>query len=303
MYFKQKFEPKKGVIHGAGQEGTPFNYPVDFKDYWDSVGENKPLLFMTYIQLKWINKKWFELTKKQVKYFPNIILQIGLSISDTHSGEPEKHYEQDVLSGKFDKNIQEFCQEVKKLKSPVFVRLGYEFNGLSWYGYQPNSFVKAWRYVIDKVKKDNVNNVAWVWHYSPEGEKNYMDYYPGDDYVNWWGTTLFFMREIEKSKKFLKDAENHKKPVMICESSAVNVTTLKGEDSWREWFKPYFNYIKTNPIIKAFCYINGNWAEKEKIWKEWGECRISKNKTVMSKYKKELENKIYIHNKDYKKIK
>ena len=297
MDFKQKYEPiGNKVIHGAGQEGDPFKYADDFKNYWDSSVNNKPILFITYIQLKYVNKKWFELIKKQIKDFPNVLLQIGLSMSDTHSGEPEKHYEQDVPRGKYNQNIIEFCKGIKALGVPCFVRPGYEFNGLSWYGYKPKSFVEAWKYLIDKARNSGVENVAWVWHYAPMGEPNYLDYYPGDEYVDWWATTIFSPKHLDGNKRFIRDAGKHRKPVMIAESSARGIGTIEGKESWDKWFKPYFEWIRNNPIVKAFCYINWDWSTKQEIWKDWGNCIISENKLVKERYLQELENNIYINN-------
>ncbi|MDD3985644.1 MAG: glycosyl hydrolase [Methanobacterium sp.] len=305
MDFKQKFEPKGNkVIHGAGQDDNPFNYPNDFKNYWE-ISDKKPLLFMTYIQLKYVNSKWFDLIKKNTKDFKNIILQIGLSMSDTCSGEPEKHYENEVYSKKYDDNINAFFEGVKNLGIPCFVRLGYEFNGLSWYGYNPSSFVKSWVYIIKKSRDAKVKNIAWIWHYAPEGVQNYMDYYPGDEYVDWWGVTFFLPNDIKNNNIFIKDAKFHKKPVMICESSARGIGVNESKKSWNNWFKIYFEWIKNNPIIKGFCYINWDWSKKQEIWKDWGNCVISNNEYVKKKYVKELEKKKYIHNinsKDFLKI-
>ena len=239
MDFKQRFEPKGNkVIHGAGQQS-----PEDYRNYWKTVGKYKPLLYMTYVQIKWPDEKWFRIIRNEIKEFPNVLFQIGLSMSDTPSGEPEKHYEHEVAEGKYDDKIDNFCKGIKSLKVPVFVRPAYEFNGLSWYGYKPKTFIKAWKHLIDKAREHKVNNVAWIWHYAPEGVKNYMDYYPGDDYVDWWGISLFKVEDIKDpyTKKFLQDAKKHKKPVIIAESSARGVGVLKGEESWNKWFKPYYH--------------------------------------------------------------
>jgi len=289
---KNKFEPKDNkILHGAGQDFKAF------KNYGNSVENYKPKLYMTYVQIKWLNTNWFKNLKKEIKNFPGVWLQIGLSMTDTHSGEPEKHYEDKVAEGEYDKKIDLFLEEIKKLKIPCFVRLGYEFNGLSWYGYQPKTFVKAWKHVINKARKNKLNNVAWVWHYAASGEKNYVDYYPGDNYVDWWAITIFSIDDLKKVKLFIKDAKKHKKPIMIAESSAQYIGTKNGQESWNKWFKPFFNFIDKTSEIKAFCYINWNWAEKYKLWKKWGDCRIEENEIVKKKYIKELSKKKYIHNK------
>lgn len=293
MDFNQKFEPKGNkVIHGAGQQ-----FPKDFRDYWNAVGEYKPLLYMTYIEIKWPDENWFKIIKKEIKEFPNVMLQIGLSMTNEVEEGPQSHYEHDVATGKYDSKIDDFCKGIKGLGIPTFVRLGYEFNGLSWNGYLPKTYIKAWKHFVDRIRKNNINNIAIVWCYCPEGEKNYQDYYPGDNYVDWWAIDIFSSDYFKDpfTEKFMQDAEKHKKPVMIGESSARYVGTLDGQKSWDNWFKPYFEWIENHPIVKAFCYINWNWS-KHKHWKNWGDCRISRNEIVKKKYLEEISKPKYIHN-------
>jgi beta-mannanase len=295
MDFNQKFEPKGNkIIHGAGQQ-----FILDYKNYWNNVDDKKPILFMTYIDLKKINIKWCKRIETELEIFPNIIPQIAISMNAT-SGDSRKHYENRVCEGIYDSKIELFCKFIKKLKIPCFVRLGYEFNGTTWTGYIPNTYKLAWKRIVDIFRKNKTNNVAWIWHYAPEGVANYMEYYPGDDYVDWWGISLFGLNDLKNKNNlnFLNDAKKHKKPVMIAESSARGVGVLEGKKSWNAWFKPFFDIIEKNPVIKAFCYINWNWADygNKGNWSDWGDCRISKNKIIKKNYIKELSKSKYIHN-------
>lgn len=292
MNFKQKFEPKEDrIIHGAGQL-----FPDDFRDYWQAVGENKPLLYMTYTGLRGVEEGWFSSIKKEIEEFPNVLFQIGLSMTKEKEGSPF-HYEGEVAAGKYDENINKFCRGVKELNLPVFVRLGYEFNGLYWNGYLPKTYIEAWRHIAGIIRKNGVDNLAMVWCYSPDGEENYLDYYPGDDDVDWWGIDVFSAKQLKYkvTDKFMQDAAKHRKPVMIGESSARYVGTLAGQKSWDRWFKPFFTWIEQNPVIKAFCYINWNWA-KHKQWEKWGDCRISQNEIVRRNYIEEMKKPKYVHN-------
>lgn len=120
--------------------------------------------------------------------------------------------------------------------------------------------------------------------------------------VDWIGNDLFGTRHFKNNcdpitERLMVFAENHKKPIMIGESTAAKVGTLKGEESWREWFKPYFEWIEKHPNVKAFCYVNWNWAVD---WKqpEWGDCRIEDNEMVKSNYIQELSKDKYLHYSD-----
>ncbi|MBU0907684.1 MAG: hypothetical protein KKD18_04805 [Nanoarchaeota archaeon] len=80
---------------------------------------------------------------------------------------------------------------------------------------------------------------------------------------------------------------------MVGESSAIKIG-IENQRIWKEWFIPYFKFIKSNPQIKAFCYINWDWG---KDWKtpRWMNARIEENEYVRKKYIKELSKKRYVH--------
>ncbi len=60
----------------------------------------------------------------------------------------------------------------------------------------PETFKKAYRHVVDRVRARGARNVIWVFHvmnYSiPQEEWNEMaQYYPGSDYVDWVGLSVY----------------------------------------------------------------------------------------------------------------
>ena len=288
--FNQKFEPKGNkVIHGAGQSLEAFS------KYWDAVGDYKPVIYMTYAKIPKISK-WVNKIKIESKRFPNLMLQIGLKLLDSKGNDKTE----DILSGGYDKDLADFLKTIKEFKDPTFIRIGYEFDKEG--KYNPLKFVKSWRYIVNMFREAKINNIATVWCACPyNGTEPVEPYYPGDDYVDWFGIDVFSARHFKDSsyepvENFLKLAKKHKKPVMVGESSPARTGVDKGKESWDEWFKPYFKWINNHPIIKAFCYINWDWG---KDWKqpEWLNGRIEENEEVRKRYIKELSKPIYIHNK------
>ena len=293
MDFKQKFEPESGrILHGAGQS------PEQFKRYSKAVGKYKPLIYMLYIRINEIKEKFQDKVNEAKKISPNLMLQIGLNLKAREIGEQCKQ----IIKGEHDKELLYFIKIIKDYKNPVFLRIGYEFNNPT-HNYNPKEFILAWRYIVNLFRKNNCDNVAFVWcactAFNREN-KEIMEFYPGDEYVDWFGNNLFgaqhFKYNLSKvTEDFAKESENHRKPLIIGESSPARMGVDKGKESWNEWFKPYFKWIKDHPVVKAFCYINWDWG---KDWKmpEWLNGRIEENEEVRKLYVKELSNKKYLHN-------
>lgn len=285
--FKQKLEPKgRKVLHGAGQS------PDTFARYWNAVEDRKPRIYMTYIKLQHLDN-WIVEISKEMKKYPKVALQIGLNFKIDHKdGCP------DIAEGKHDTSLKKLASTLKKLKRDTFIRLGYEFDAAG--KYNPEDYAAAFRHVVDLLKEEKLANFAAVWCSCPyPGTEEFESYYPGDDYVDWFGIDLFgaqlFGEKVyEPIERFLEMAVEHQKPVMIGESSAIKIGIENGEKIWKEWFVPYFNLIKKHPEIKAFCYINWDWG---KDWKtpRWMNSRIEENEEVRRRYVKELNNQIYIH--------
>jgi hypothetical protein len=296
-FYNALLEPKQGVLHGAGQDS------IGFMEYMEAVEtKNQPVIYMTYVGL--LNKErltnYGERLTIMLQHLPqDVIPQIGLSFvagKDDGTGQDKA-----VAEGLYDENIQLLIEAFKKFNRPAFIRIGYEFEG-HWNGYTPEYYKQTYIKIANAIKEAQLN-VATVWC-AAGGQLEHsqlMEYYPGDEWVDWWGIDIFSPHEmtIPTLFEFLADADKHKKPVMIGESTPRYVGVTDGEKSWELWFQPYFNLIYQNPQIKAFCYINWDWEYwSNKIgfqWHDWKDARIQLNEVVKEKYKEELKNKFFIH--------
>jgi hypothetical protein len=226
-----------------------------------------------------------------------ILLQFGLDLSKGWSG---KAVDRKVADGKYDANVQGFCAVLRYLDRPAYIRIGYEFNGPGNH-YHSKSYVAAFRRMAPVLRNCGVP-VALVWDLSPAVESgsspNYMAYYPGDQFVDWWGINLLadasanFDFTSRTGLRFLADAESHGKPVMIGEATAVGVGAERGNSSWETWFQPYFNYIYSHPGIKMFTYLNDDFSKT--AWPTWGNCTIPADSVVAQNFHDELQNPRYI---------
>ncbi len=302
-FYNALYEPKEGILHGAGQDIIAFN------DYATTVGSGQhPIIYMSYVGLTRSKEQiiaWGDQLKEDLNKLPKDIMpQIGLNMTggrDNGSGKVAS-----VASGEFDSQITAFVQAIKKLDRKTFVRIGYEFEG-AWNGYEPQAYVDSFIKITTQLHKENTN-AATVWC-SGGGSANFMpweklvQYYPGDQWVDWWGIDIFSPEEISDKRltAFFKKANEYKKPIMIGETTPRHVGTLDGIVSWNKWFKPFFGLVYENPEIKAICYINWDWVYWSKKlgfqWEDWKDGRIEKNETISAAYIQELKKPIFIHSK------
>ncbi len=293
-YFGARLEPTDGrMISGAGQT------PEGFKDYYDSIGTNKPVMYMAYRNLNRADTPdWFAKLKAELEKYPQTFLipQIGLGMN--RSGKNPKHYADRVAAGEFDAQLDQFCAGLKDLGRPAFIRIGFEFNG-QWNGYEPESYKAAFRYVTGKIRKAGLENVATVWCLGGAGSMDYMPFYPGDDVVDWWAVDLFSAGIMSKKgiQEFMAASLEHRRPVMIGESSPKGMRIAEGSKVWDEWFIPYFQFIRRHENVKAFCYINQDW-EATGMWKGWGDSRLSQDAETLKKFQEQIGASMFLHGAD-----
>jgi hypothetical protein len=300
--FGARLEPHNRIILGAGQDADGFD---SYRRLFDD--QHQPLLFMTYVGLckpvaaitAWGTQVQYELARL-APY--RMVPQVGLNLTggkDDGSGEDAA-----IAAGRYDMQIAAFADAVSSLKRPVFLRIGYEFEG-SWNNYHPSSFVQAW-HRITKGLRDRGVPFATVWCAAGASAgwlppEQLMKFYPGDDWVDWWGVDIFSEDEFTRPqlKAFLDAARLHQKPVMIGESTPRYVGVLSGAQSWARWFEPLLRLLQQRPEIKAVCYINWEWKEwSERLgypWQDWGDARIQRNEVVRDLWVKSLADPIYLH--------
>jgi len=213
----------------------------------------------------------------------------------TSDGTPSAHYEQDVATGLYDKQIAMFIDGLQAMAIPAYVRIGYEFNGVAWNGYVPATYKSAYIRITNMIRARGIE-VATVWDLAMDRVMNYMDYYPGDEYVDWWAINLFSASHFTDSnaKNFMDNAGTHKKPVMIGETTPRSVGVLNGQQSWNQWFAPFFTFIHNYPEVKAFSYIDWNWSQYPQ-WSTWGDARLEMNPIVGGNFANEMDSLKYLH--------
>ena len=119
-----------------------------------------------------------------------------------------------IIAGKWDDYIDRWGDAARAFGKPMIVVFGVEMNG-DWFPWSgtyyggskpipgrpnewegPENFKKAYRHVVDRVRARGASNIKWMLHtnnYSyPMETWNFVPaYYPGPEYVDWFGLSVY----------------------------------------------------------------------------------------------------------------
>jgi oligosaccharide reducing-end xylanase len=155
--------------------------------------------------------------------YPNSTLSVGIDSKDSLAITNEQ--------------IDALLDAMTAYNRPVFVRLEFGTDDA------PKVYVSAWNRFRERMQAKDSSNVALVWESPSCEEFSFTDWYPGDESVDWVGTSY------ECAEEAIQFAREHFKPVMVTARSQVA--------EWDEWFVPFFKFvIDNNDIVRAVIYVN-----------------------------------------------
>ncbi len=207
---------------------------------------------------------------------PQSALVIGLDISNgrRRGGLAE------IGRGVHDDKIERLATFFRNSPRPIFLRIGYEFDGVWNQGYEDHrTYIKAYRRIVDGLRKRQVSNVAFVWQASASPiddvlerghRENLRDWYPGARYVDWVALSWFLRPQstpqvvdlavadqLQLANEVLAIARAEKKPVMIAES------TPQGYDL------AALTRSNISPVWDGAAHGNTVSRTADEIWNEW----------------------------------
>ena len=137
-----------------------------------------------------------------------------------------------IAGGRHDDFLRRSALEAKAWGGPILLRFGQEMNG-SWATWQRGvdgttgpRFVAAWRHMVRVFRRAGADNVQWVWcPYVDNGELPFMQFYPGDRWLDWvaldgfnWGAPIAWQSFSDVfDRSYRKLASVTSKPIMIAE--------------------------------------------------------------------------------------
>jgi cellulose synthase (UDP-forming) len=191
-----------------------------------------------------------------------------------------------IVGGAYDADMVRVCRAIGDLGAPVFIRWGHEMEAPSerypWAGREPDAFTAAYRRFVDQCRRV-VSEGYYVW--SPRGDPGLMTYYPGWDYVDYVGLSLYalpgFDTDVYGRVRTFSEAfgekyrlvEGFDRPVMIAELGVAGDPAFQDD-----WMRDLFRNTTDFPLLKTAIYFNavdspGAWPEKYGIpdWSISGE--------------------------------
>lgn len=107
--------------------------------------------------------------------------------------------QQGIASGEYDRYMSSICAVLNIFESPVTVRWAQEMEDESgqfiWANWEPETYIAAYRRMCD-ICREQAPRVTYMW--SPLGYEDLETYYPGDDYVDIVGLSVFGLQPWEK---------------------------------------------------------------------------------------------------------
>ena len=250
--------------------------------------------------------------------------------SNETQGVAEEYFSlQNIIDGDFDIELRQWAKDAKKDNIPLLVDFGVEANG-NWFAYSgifhgagktdgygdpnypdgPERYRDAYRHIINIFREENVQNITWFYHFNyasfPNEEWNQPKYYyPGDDYIDWVGFSLYgaqtlseewngleFSTQLKEHINSYKEL-NSSKPVALLE---FGVTDNYPDKNKSIWLKDAFKTILGNPYIQfsAISPWHENWENEDGTMST---IRLDSSKDVQKTFMKLIQNERFISHK------
>ncbi|GAA1877801.1 hypothetical protein GCM10009814_04870 [Lapillicoccus jejuensis] len=201
----------------------------------------------------------------------------------TDNGQSGNHYSlSTIISGANDDYLRKFAGDVVRTNLQVGIRFGHEMNG-GWYPWSagrkdfnnsPDKFKQAWIHVWQVFQSVGANdNVVWIWSPSrvdnlkpspTNGITAMADDYPGDQYVDWVGASVYLRRATTGSTydaSFAKTVTALKattsKPIFFCEVGAIETDGTTDEAGLKtDFIHNTLSAFAADPRIVGFLWNN-----------------------------------------------
>lgn len=182
----------------------------------------------------------------------------------------------DITSGLYDGEISHVCQNISAFGKPIFIRWGHEMDKVTgrypWAKNDNAGYISAYKYFVSNCRSLTKNTVYYEW--SPIGDQNLDAYFPGKEYVDIIGISVYsypkydlknYGRVRSFNELFGEKYERLKKYNMSIMIAEFGVTGgIKNQKSWLlEAYHSFDNF----PLLKTIVYFNKK--DSENVWPDF----------------------------------
>lgn len=228
-----------------------------------------------------------------------------------------------IIDGYFDSFLSDWADEIRKFEKPVMVTFGCEMNG-DWFPWSgvfqgrdstdefgdpteadgPERYIAAYRHIIELFRKRGVENVAWLFQPNssshPEEDWNSISaYYPGDEYIDWVGVSLYgaqFIHESWNSFDALMDPVYEEltsifpdKPLMLAEWG-VGEYPEKGDKA--TWYREALSKLQTKYVRFEIAIVyHERWQNHDGTWSD---LRVDSSNEALNAYRQGIGSNYFV---------
>ena len=276
IYYGAKFEPKEGVLFGSAydKDSRINGYDGDkIKEFYGKENSAN-LMYLEFGDDIKVLSRYDRFFKEIKKSGATVMFAWNTAL--------------------FLPNVEEYSDYIKNtidyLGSTgvnIILRFSNEMN-VAPNGDNPSEYIRAFRYVADMAHKKSNIAVCWAPNDISALDRGFKEYYPGDEYVDWVGVSLYMNRffkgvpNLDARQQDIDDtyflcgdyadpslrvsdivefmqAEGINKPLAISECGTPQKTNFT-EDCLKwgaaHMGKLYGELIRNYPQIKFICYFN-----------------------------------------------
>ena len=171
----------------------------------------------------------------------------------------------DVAAGKYDQRIQALALEISAFRAPVPLSWGHEMENVTgrypWASHNAALYREAYRHFVATCRL-SANNIVFVW--SPVGDKGLERYWPGQQYVDYVGLSVFefpaFDRDFyhqttrsfhdQMTEKYARVAK-YQKPIVISECGVTG-----SKEYQLSWLSGALRDLGNYPLLEALIYFD-----------------------------------------------
>ena len=182
--------------------------------------------------------------------------------SDWRSGG--NHLFSDIVAGGFDAEIASVCSEVAEAGEGTIVRWGHEMEQpqarYPWARNDAKGYKSAYRYFVEQCRT-HAPQAQYMW--SPKGERNLADFYPGDRWVDVVGLSIYGLQKWDhkyhkRDRSFAEVvAEKYDRVTRFGKPVALAEFGVSGSEAYRQsWLEDSARQVSMFPRLSAIVYFN-----------------------------------------------